>query len=80
MVENGASPAIANDKNYVPLDLASFGDKFEVVDYFLAQSGGIEGQNEEGLGGAAQDIKLDDGEEGEEEAEQEDTVTSGKSQ
>ncbi|KAL2176378.1 ankyrin repeat-containing domain protein [Thermothelomyces heterothallicus CBS 202.75] len=45
LVEHGASVALANDKNYVPLDLASFGDKFEVVDYFLSQSGGIEGEN-----------------------------------
>jgi ankyrin repeat protein len=60
LVENGASPALANDKNYVPLDLASFGDKFEVVDYFLAQSGGLEAENaEEGMDAAG--VQLEDG-------------------
>ena len=35
LVEAGASVALANDKNYVPLDLANFGDKKDVVEYFL---------------------------------------------
>lgn len=61
LMDNGASPAIANDKNYVPLDLASFGEKFEVVDYFLKQSGEIEGGNEEGLDESAAGVKLEDG-------------------
>lgn len=59
LVDAGASPALANDKNYIPLDLASFNEKFDVVDYFLAQSGGIEGENEEGLGGAAEGMEID---------------------
>lgn len=63
LMEDGASPALANDKNYVPLDLASFGEKFDVVDYFLEQSGMIEGGNEEGLGEAAGEVSLEDGEE-----------------
>ncbi|KAK4039796.1 ankyrin repeat-containing protein YAR1 [Parachaetomium inaequale] len=70
LVEAGASVALANDKNYVPLDLASFGDKFDVVDYFLEQSGGLEGENAEGggLDGAVEGMRLvagDVGEEGE---------------
>jgi hypothetical protein len=67
LVESGASVALANDKNYIPLDLASFGDKFDVVDYFLAQSGGLEDENAEdgGLEGAVEGAQLD-GEESEE--------------
>ncbi len=61
LVESGASVALANDKNYVPLDLASFGDKFDVVDYFLAQSGALEDENAEegGLDGAVEGVQLD---------------------
>ncbi|KAK3308552.1 ankyrin repeat-containing domain protein [Chaetomium strumarium] len=73
LVENGASVALANDKNYVPLDLASFGDKFEVVDYFLAQSGGLEEENAAGEGvsnNAVEGVQLDDEEKQGEEAEQ----------
>jgi ankyrin repeat protein len=68
LVEHGASVALANDKNYVPLDLASFGDKFDVVDYFLAQTqgGGIEG--EDGLGNGGEDGDGDE-EGGDEEGE-----------
>jgi ankyrin repeat protein len=67
--EGGASVAIANDKNYVPLDLASFGDKLEVVDYFLKRSEGMEAENAKGGGleAAAEGVKLEDGEEVEEE-------------
>ncbi len=36
--DGGASPALANDKNYVPLDLAGLNDKTAVVDYFLAST------------------------------------------
>lgn len=61
LVENGASPALANEKNYVPLDLASLGDKVEVVDYFLAQSRELETENVgEGMSAGAGDVKLDD--------------------
>lgn len=60
-MEQGASPAIANDKNYIPLDLASFGEKFEVVDYFLKQSGEAEDENGEGLEEAAAGIDLEGG-------------------
>lgn len=44
----GASPAIANDKNYVPLDSASFGEKHDVVDFFLAQMEKLESKNADG--------------------------------
>ena len=54
LMDHGASPALANDKNYVPLDLASFGEKNDVVDFFLAQAGGLESENvTEGLSAAA---------------------------
>ncbi|KAM7211637.1 Ankyrin repeat-containing domain protein [Rhypophila decipiens] len=73
LMAEGASPALANDKNYVPLDLASFGEKFDVVDYFLAQSGGLEEENSaEGLKSAAQGVSLDGGKGKEGEDEEED--------
>lgn len=53
LVEAGASVALANDKNYVPLDLASFGEKFDVVDYFLEKSGGLEEENATATGSVA---------------------------
>lgn len=64
LVESGASVALANDKNYVPLDLASFGDKFNVVDYFLEKSGGLEDENAEegGLEGGVEGVQLEEGE------------------
>jgi hypothetical protein len=62
LMDQGASPALANDKNYVPLDLASFNEKFDVVDYFLAKSEGLEGENsEEGFTMSAGDISVKDG-------------------
>lgn len=50
LVAEGASPAVANDKNYVPLDSASFGEKHDVVDFFLAQMEKLETQNGDGGG------------------------------
>lgn len=47
LVDRGALQALANDKNYVPLDLASFNDKEDVVDYFLKSSGIRESENSE---------------------------------
>lgn len=64
LVDEGASPALANDKNYVPLDLASLNDKIDVVDYFLSKAGGMESQNEDGLSGATEEVDLDDAEDG----------------
>jgi ankyrin repeat protein len=68
LIENGASPALANDKNYIPLDLASFGEKLDVVDYFLAQVRDMEDENAgadegEALSGAVEGVQLEDGEE-----------------
>ena len=68
-MEAGASVALANDKNYVPLDLAGFGEKFEVVDYFLERSGALEGENAKGDGLVAgvEGVSVEEGEgEGEE--------------
>lgn len=70
LVAEGASPAIANDKNYVPLDSASFGEKHDVVDFFLAQMEKLETKNADaGLGKAAGGVEVSEsgGDEGEEE-------------
>lgn len=70
LVGEGASPGIANDKNYVPLDSASFGERHDVVDFFLAQMEKLETQNGEagGLAGAAGGVQVSGrGGEGEEE-------------
>lgn len=66
LMDNGAAPALANDKNYVPLDLASFNDKFDVVDYFLSKTEGMEGENEEGLTMSAGDMTMSEGDKVEE--------------
>lgn len=62
LVAEGASPALANDKNYIPLDLASFGEKMNVVDYFLSQMDKLESTNEGegGLEGAAASMEITD--------------------
>ncbi|KAK4646112.1 ankyrin repeat-containing protein [Podospora bellae-mahoneyi] len=66
LVENGASVALANDKNYIPLDLASFSEKIDVVDYFLKEVREMEAENaKEGLGEAVADVKVEGGEENE---------------
>lgn len=69
LVAEGASPGIANDKNYVPLDSASFGERHDVVDFFLAQMEKLETQNGEdgGLGKAAEGVRVSSGGDGEEE-------------
>ena len=70
--DQGASPALANDKEYVPLDLAAQNDMFDVVDYFLKQSEEKESQNDgglaEGAGGMSIEVEDDDAEAAEEEA------------
>ena len=59
LMEQGASPALANESNYVPLDLANLNDKREVAEYFLASAGMLESKNEEtGLANAAESIEL----------------------
>lgn len=67
LTEHGASPALANDKNYIPLDLASFGEKLDVVDYFLAEVRAMEKENAEGegLASAVEGARLGDEDEGE---------------
>ncbi|KAI0449420.1 ankyrin repeat-containing domain protein [Xylaria acuta] len=45
LLSRGASPAIANDKDQIPLDLAAFNNHMHVVDHFLAQSKDLEGGN-----------------------------------
>ncbi|KAK4185174.1 ankyrin repeat-containing domain protein [Podospora australis] len=66
LVDAGASVALANDKNYVPLDLASFGEKHDVVDYFLEKAGGLEAANgQEGLNEDLSKVKITEGEDGE---------------
>ncbi|KAL1893601.1 ankyrin repeat-containing protein [Sporothrix stenoceras] len=51
--EGGASPALANDKNYVALDLAGLNDKVAVVDYFLASAEKAEKAEEAAAKGAS---------------------------
>ncbi len=60
LLSRDALPAIANDKDQIPLDLAAFDNHMHVVDYFLAQSKGIEGDNaqEGGLAKEAQDLDM----------------------
>lgn len=69
LMEHGASPALANEQNYVPLDLANFNDKREVAEYFLAAAGMLESKNEEsGLANAAGSIELNGGDDAHDEA------------
>lgn len=65
LVEAGASPALANERNYVPLDLANFNDKTDVSDYFLSFLPSLEKKHEEaGLKNAVESTDLSgDGEE-----------------
>ncbi|KAI1813776.1 ankyrin [Poronia punctata] len=60
LLSRGASPAIANDKDQIPLDLAAFNNHMHVVDYFLSQSKDMEGDNAQqgGLAHEAQDMDL----------------------
>lgn len=64
LMDQGASPAIPNDQNYIPLDSAGFNNHMTVVDYFLALSSGLESSNQSGLNGAVETVQVD-GEEGE---------------
>ncbi|KAI1271822.1 ankyrin repeat-containing domain protein [Xylaria sp. FL0933] len=60
LLSRGASPAIANEKDQIPLDLAAFNNHMHVVDHFLAQSKDIEGGNaqEGGLVKEAEDMDI----------------------
>lgn len=82
LIAQGASPALANDKNYIPLDLASFAEKTNVVDYFLSQMDKMEssGDGEEGLDSAAASMEIGDDEAEAEEASKEDDKPSSSSE
>jgi ankyrin repeat protein len=61
LLENGATPALANERNYVPLDLAQFNDHAEVAQYFLSFAGMLEEENQEsGLSAAAEGVEIED--------------------
>ncbi|TRX89438.1 hypothetical protein FHL15_009607 [Xylaria flabelliformis] len=62
LLSRGASPAITNEKDQIPLDLAAFNNHMHVVDHFLAQSKDLEGGNaqEGGLAKEAEDLKMQD--------------------
>ncbi|KAI0201186.1 ankyrin [Astrocystis sublimbata] len=62
LLSRGASPAIVNDKDQIPLDLAAFNNHMAVVDHFLAQSKHLEGGNAEegGLEKEAGDLSVQD--------------------
>ncbi|KAI5918867.1 ankyrin repeat-containing domain protein [Camillea tinctor] len=85
LLSRGASPAAANDKDQIPLDLAAFNNHMHVVEYFLSQSRDIEGANATeggGLAKGAQDVEMGDQEDDEEGAagepqEQEQTGQNG---
>lgn len=66
LLDHDASPALANERNYVPLDLAMFSDHKEVAQYFLSFANKLETENqEEGLNGAvgAVEIEVEDDDE-----------------
>lgn len=70
LMAQGALPALANEQNYVPLDLALFGEHNDVAQFFLASAGMLEEKNQEnGLSGAVESVKLEEGESGEEESQ-----------
>ncbi|KAJ4136360.1 ankyrin repeat-containing protein [Fusarium equiseti] len=71
LLEQGASPALANEQNYVPLDLAYFNHKNDVAEYFLSQAKKLEDKNQEegGLDAAVGSVEIEDGEKAEEKKE-----------
>src|SRR5690606_18400428 len=64
--EHGATQAVANDRNYVALDLAQFNGHEDVAAYFLNQIKDLEGKNgtSGGLENAAAGIEIEGEEEG----------------
>ncbi|ORY72152.1 ankyrin repeat-containing domain protein [Pseudomassariella vexata] len=62
LLSRGASPALPNDKDQIPLDLAAFNNHMAVVEYFLDQSRNLEGDNakEGGLDSAVGDVEMKD--------------------
>ncbi|KAK7954662.1 Ankyrin repeat-containing domain protein [Apiospora saccharicola] len=61
LMSRGASPALANDKDQIPLDMAAFNNHMAIVEYFLSQSRNVEEENakEGGLDGAVKDVDMD---------------------
>ncbi|KAF4977284.1 hypothetical protein FZEAL_6172 [Fusarium zealandicum] len=64
LIDQGASPALANEQNYVPLDLAYFNHKNDVAQYFLAAAEALEDKNQEegGLSAAVESVEIEGGE------------------
>ncbi|KAI1313239.1 ankyrin repeat-containing domain protein [Xylaria venustula] len=60
LLSRGASPATANDKDQIPLDLAAFNNHMHVVDHFLAQSRGLEGDNARGMAKDLEGVDITD--------------------
>lgn len=61
LMEHGASPALANERDYVPLDLANQNEKTEVSQYFLSFLKDLEGENQaDGLSSAAAAIEVEE--------------------
>jgi ankyrin repeat protein len=64
LLEKGASPALANEANYVPLDLAYFNNHNEVAQFFLKAAEKLEPKDEEsGLSAAVESVEIDGGDE-----------------
>ncbi|KAL9573651.1 hypothetical protein ACKAV7_002195 [Fusarium commune] len=65
LLEQGASPALANEQNYVPLDLAYFNHKNDVAEYFLSTAKKLEEKNQEegGLSAAVGSVEIEEGDE-----------------
>ncbi|KAJ3489018.1 hypothetical protein NLG97_g6078 [Lecanicillium saksenae] len=61
LMAQGASPALANERDYVPLDLANQNEKTEVSQYFLSFLKELESENtDEGLKNAATSIEVEE--------------------
>lgn len=63
LLEQGASPALANEANYVPLDLAYFNNHNEVAQFFLKAAEKLETKDEAGLSAAVESVEIDGGDE-----------------
>ncbi|ATY58971.1 hypothetical protein CCM_09528 [Cordyceps militaris CM01] len=61
LMEHGASPALANERDYVPLDLANQNEKTDVSAYFLSFLKELESKNtDEGLNNATASIEVEE--------------------
>ncbi|KAH7152026.1 ankyrin repeat-containing domain protein [Dactylonectria estremocensis] len=64
LMDQGASPALANEQNYVPLDLAYFNNHNEVAQHFLKAAESLEVTNEEsGLNAAVESVEIGEADE-----------------